>query len=226
MRAEQRALLFRSALRSAEVRGARVYNPTSLCEPFEEKPFQLAAFADHGIPIPDTLITSSARAAAIAVDALEAAGKQAIIKPLIGGHTARLFDDNVRRALHAGTALPGAVIIQERIAGDDVRVTLIDGEPVSVVRIASTAIDYRDDDAYSEGGAHYEPVQLPAADLDVAVRAAAVCHHRWSGVDLRVSAGHPAVVLEANSAPRYLDIERKTGVAITAHLVNRLLSNL
>jgi glutathione synthase/RimK-type ligase-like ATP-grasp enzyme len=222
MRAEQRALLFRSALRCAESRGARVYNPTTLCEPFEEKPFQLAAFADAGMPIPDTIITSNNEAALLAIDALAAAGKQAIIKPLIGGHTARLIDDNVRRALH-NTPLPGAVILQERIAGDDVRITIIDGDPVSVVRIVSSAVDYRDDRNYRSGGAQYEPVVLPPADLDVAVRAAAVCHHRWSGVDVRWQHGQAAVVLEANSAPRYLDIERKTGVRITAHLVERLM---
>jgi glutathione synthase/RimK-type ligase-like ATP-grasp enzyme len=221
-RAEQRALLFRSVLRSAEARGAKVYNPTGLCAPFEEKPFQLSAFADHGVPIPETLITSSCHAALLAIDALVAEGKQVIIKPLIGGHTARLVDDHIRRAMTT-TQLPGAVIIQERVAGDDIRVTIVDGEPISAVRVVSSATDYRDDPDYRRYGGRYEPVQLPRADLDVAVEAAAICHHRWSGVDMRWRDGHAAVVLEANSAPRYLDIERKTGVNITQQLVQRLL---
>jgi glutathione synthase/RimK-type ligase-like ATP-grasp enzyme len=222
-RAEERALLFRSVLRGAELRGARVYNPTMACAPFEEKPYQLAAFVAHGLLIPDTLITSNAAAALVAVNHLASLGKEAIIKPVIGGNTARLVDASIRERL-ASSPLPGAVIVQERIAGDDIRVTIIDGEPVSVVRIASSAIDYRDDPNYVSGSPLYEEVVLPPDAVEAAVRAAAVCGHRWSGVDLRWRAGAPAVILEANSAPRYLDIERRTGAAITAHLVSRLLA--
>jgi glutathione synthase/RimK-type ligase-like ATP-grasp enzyme len=52
------------------------------------------------------------------------------------------------------------------------------------------------------------------------VRAAALCHHVLSGVDLKRS-GARFALLEANASPLYLDIEQKTGAPITADAIAR-----
>ena len=51
------------------------------------------------------------------------------------------------------------------------------------------------------------------------MKAADLCHHVLSGVDLKRDSHGTYTLLEANSAPVYLDIERKTGAPITERIV-------
>ena len=170
--------------------------------------------------MPRTLIASLPLAAVRFVDALAAEGVQAIAKPLIGGATAKLIDAAARARLES--LGPAPIILQERVPGDDVRVTLVNGAVVSAVTIPSAALDYRDDPAYAAGAASYQALDLPRAAREVAVRAAALCAHRISGVDLKRTADGRFVLLEANAAPRWLDIEEKTGAPITDAVVELL----
>lgn len=219
--AQERVQLAQAALAAAEARGGRVLNPCASL-PFESKPWQLTAFARAGLPIPRTLITAMPLAAERFVAALEAEGREAIVKPLIGGATARRIDAAARaRLVLLG---PAPVILQERVVGDDVRVTVVDGAVVSAVVIASATLDYRDDPAYASGGARYRPVELPEQARACAIGAATTCAQRISGVDLKRTAQGTYVLLEANAAPQWLDIEEKTGAPISAAVVAALLS--
>ena len=217
--AQERVLFAHAALSAAEARGARVINPCASL-PFESKAHQLGAFTRAGLPSPRTLITSLPLAAERFVEALAAEGAQTIAKPLIGGATARLVDDAVRERLVSLAASP--IILQERIVGDDVRVTVVDGAVVSAVVIESDALDYRDDRAYAAGHARYRPIDLPDDVRGLALRAAALCAHVISGVDLKRASDGRFVVLEANGAPRWLDIEEKTNASITAAVLTAL----
>ncbi len=210
--AQERVLLAHAALAAAEAHGTRVINPCAAL-PFESKLYQLGAFARASLPVPRTIVTSLPLAAERFVDALAAAGAQALAKPLIGGATARLVDGAVRERFATLSASP--IIVQERIVGDDVRVTVVDGKVVSAVVIESDAIDYRDDPAYAAGRARYRVTELPDDALTLAARAATLCAHRVSGVDLKHARDGRYLLLEANSAPRWLDIEEKTGAPIT-----------
>ncbi len=217
---QERMLVAQAALAAVEARGGRVLNPCSSL-PFESKALQLAAFSRAGLPVPRTLITGMPLAAERFVDALAADGREAIAKPLIGGSTARLIDRAARARL--GTLGPSPVILQERVAGDDVRVTLVDGAVVSAVVIESATLDYRDDPAYAAGAGRYQPMELSEEVRAVAVRAAALCGHVISGVDLKRTPTGDVVVLEANAAPQWVDIEDKTGAPITEAVVVALL---
>lgn len=218
--AQERVLLAQAALAAVEARGGRVINPCASL-PLESKPSQLGALARAGLPVPRTLITGLPMAAERFVDALAAEGLQAIAKPLIGGTTARLIDDAARA--HLGALGPAPVILQERVVGDDVRVTVVDGAVVSAVVIQSAALDYRDDPAYASGGARYQPMTLPDQARELALRAASTCMQVISGVDLKRTRDGRFVVLEANAAPQWLDIEEKTGAAISAAVATLLL---
>lgn len=217
--AQERVQLARAALAALEARGARVLNPAA-SQPFEDKPHQLAAFGRAALAMPRTLITSMPLAAARFVDALAAEGREAIAKPLLGGATARLVDAAVRARL--ATLGEAPLILQERVPGADLRVTVVDGVVVSAVVIDSATLDYRDDPAYAAGAGRYGTVELDDVTRALAVRAAACCHHVVSGVDLKQTADGRAVLLEANAAPAWLDIEEKTGAPITDAVLDAL----
>ena len=89
--------------------------------------------------------------------------------------------------------------------------------------VRAVAVDYRDDPAYRAGHARYEPIALPADVEALVLRAAAVCRHLWSGVDLKRD-GARWTLLECNAAPRFLDVEHKTSHPITAALLDALLA--
>lgn len=219
--AQERVQLAHAALADAEASGARVVNPCASL-PFEGKPSQLGAFLRAGLPVPRTLITSLPLAALRFVDALAAEGVQAIAKPLIGGATAKLIDGAARARL--SSLGPAPIILQERVPGDDVRVTLVGGAVLSAVVIPSATLDYRDDPAYLAGHASYRTIELPNAASALVLRAAALCAHVVSGVDLKRTDDGRFVLLEANAAPRWLDIEEKTAAPISEAVLSLLLS--
>jgi glutathione synthase/RimK-type ligase-like ATP-grasp enzyme len=90
--------------------------------------------------------------------------------------------------------------------------------------IESATLDYRDDPAYLAGDAGYRVIELPSDTLALAQRAAAPRAHVVSGVDLKRTGDGRFVLLEANAAPRWLDIEEKTGARITEAVLSLLVS--
>lgn len=213
-RSREFAHLAQSCLADLEAAGKRVINPTA-CAPFDEKPLQLATFRRAGLPIPRTLITNLPAA----VLAFEQDVGPLIYKPVGGGAETQLLDDAARARLELLATAP--VIFQERIVGPDIRVTLVGGRVVSSVEIPSTTLDYRSGQRYQEGQQEYRPHPLPHETEQLCLRAAALCHQLVSGVDLKLSA-NGYVLIEANSGPVYLDIERKTGDAITEAIADLL----
>jgi glutathione synthase/RimK-type ligase-like ATP-grasp enzyme len=187
--------------------------------PFDHKALQLAELKRMGAPLPRTLVTNFPDAARIFVDDLHAHQREAIVKPSAGGAEAQLVDDAVRARLPLITSSP--VIVQERVVGDDVRVTVVGDRVVSSVIIESDTLDYRTGAAYRTGGAVYRAHALPAEVSALCVSIARAFSHVLSGIDLkRTPKGY--VVLEANSGPVYLDIEHKTGAAVTDAIVQWL----
>jgi glutathione synthase/RimK-type ligase-like ATP-grasp enzyme len=63
---------------------------------------------------------------------------------------------------------------------------------------------------------------LPKEVEEMCLKAARLCHHTLSGLDLKHRGGLDYVLLEANSAPVYLDIELKTGAPISKTIVECL----
>lgn len=219
MHQNERSSFAQSAIIDLELRGKPMVNPLSTTTPFEHKPLQLAAFERAGLPIPQTLITNWPDAVRI----FETETPRLIVKPIAGGAETLAVED-VRAKLDAIAAAP--VIVQERIDGPDVRVTVVGGRVVSSVVIASDTLDYRGGGAYQRGEAEYEAHALSADGERVAIAAASTCGHVLSGVDLKLRGDGGYVLLEANSAPVYLDIEQKTGAAITDAVLDWLASRV
>lgn len=213
---KERSTFAQSCIMDVELSGKPVVNPLFATQHYDHKPLQLAVFRRAGLPIPRTLITNFPAA----VEAFAADVGAVIFKPAAGGAETGLLDDEARAKLPLIARSP--VIFQEYVAGDDVRVTVVGDEIVSAVTIASDGVDYRAGAAYRAGQASYAPIDLPADVVAHSLAAARVCAHVLSGIDWKRSADGRWALLEANSAPVYLDIERKTGAPISAAIVTWL----
>lgn len=217
----ERSSFAQSAIMDMELRGKPVVNPLLASSPWDHKALQLAVFRRAGLPIPDTLITNFPPAARIFDDAVRGEGGECITKPGAGGAETLLVDDAVRARLDA--IAPAPAIFQRRARGLDVRVTVVGGRVFSSVVVESSTLDYRSGEAYRRGDARYTPLALPPAIEEMSLRAAAVCHHVLSGIDWKHDPETGAwILLEANSAPVYLDIEQKTGAPITEAILRWL----
>lgn len=180
------------------------------------KPAQLSALRRAGLPLPPTLISN------IPEQILEfiAVHREVIVKPVAGGAHAQLWGEAHRERLEQVREAPA--IFQRRVRGKNVRVTVVNDEIISAVEIPSTHIDYRADPAYVDGSLRYVPHSLRGEGRVFALEAARACGHVVSGVDL-IDGGDGYTVLEANGAPRFLDIERKTGAEISARIAALLV---
>lgn len=213
----ERAHLAQSCLLDLERANKPLINPIGASGSFDYKPFQLAAFRRAGFPIPRTLITNLPRA--VEIFARDAGAL--IAKPVAGGAEARALEELDPAALESIRTSP--VIFQERVHGTDIRVTVVGGQVVSAVELPSETLDYRSSEAYRRGDQRYVAHALPPSITTLCTAAAALCHHVLSGIDLKLRSSGEYVLIEANSAPVYLDLERKTGAPITEAIVKWLL---
>ena len=113
------------------------------------------------------------------------------------------------------------VAVQEYIAGEDVRVYVVDGEVVAAARIVTGELDYRRDPNFMD---RIHAIELPP---DVQQRTAAVFEgHRLvcGSMDLRLTEEGEFVFLEVNSGGSYLELQRALGVKISDLLADLLVA--
>lgn len=191
-----------------------VLNPPRYGTFEQQKPLQLIEAAALGLRVPRWQVTNSPEAAAKFAREVG----DAIRKPVRQGDLTRSFS-----ATRAEVIAEGAQLLQERVRGDNVRVTLVDRRVVSSVRLAGLkALDYRADPTYQRGETRYEPHDLGEEVIELLGRLASRLSLRFVGVDLKASEGGP-IFLEMNAAPAWLEIEDKTGAEITAAIADALL---
>lgn len=212
----ERSHFAQSLLFDLERRGIPIVNPLLASGPFDLKPFQLAAFARAGFPIPRTMITNFTPA----VEAFANDAGDVVVKPIAGGAEARLLSELHPAALKTLGASP--VIFQQRIRGADVRVTVVGQQIAAAVEIPSDTLDYRSGSAYKAGDQRYVEHSLPNDATNLCLRVAKLCNHVLSGIDLKHTPEGDYVLIEANSAPVYLDIELKTGAPISERIIEWL----
>ncbi|WP_164779440.1 ATP-grasp domain-containing protein [Paenibacillus kobensis] len=213
-----RAEAIRGWLRIMHERGAIVVNPPSQASKY----YQLYKLRTIGVTLPSTCITSSvgiARAFVVRI------GGQAVCKPLPGGSFCRRVDESFWSSLRDADTFGEPVIFQEEIAGKDVRVNMLEGQVLSahiIVTSHEDILDYRTDPNYLDGAITYRQVCLPDEVTDMCDRAMKALGLRFSGIDLRLTPEGRFVLIECNSMPAYLDIERKTESPITDGIIEYL----
>lgn len=188
------------------------------------------AFADHEVPHPRTVVTSSVGRALEFVEAEHAAGRPAVIKPLGKGGgwgVARIPPGTSRRQILdvLGKYLwwygAGVLFLQEFVpnAGFDKRVLVVDevvlGVEERVVPDADTSWIYN-----ISKGAVGRPGTLSATERAVVLAAYHATHQVVSGVDLITGTDDQPRVLETNSCPGFEGFERYVGVNVASFVLS------
>jgi glutathione synthase/RimK-type ligase-like ATP-grasp enzyme len=181
------------------------------------KPLQALAIRAAGLPIPETLVTTSPDDARRFIDARAGqviyksiSGVRSIVNRIDPEHLARL--DLLR---------DGPAQFQEHIAGDDIRVHTV-GDVAIATRIRSDATDYR------YGGqrgmpARMEPTSLPADVEAACVRLARSLDLPVSGIDLKETPDGRHVCFEINPMPAFSYYEQHTGQPISLAIADLLV---
>jgi glutathione synthase/RimK-type ligase-like ATP-grasp enzyme len=200
-----------------EVTPARVVNRSDPQGSNGAKPFQAQLIAEHGLRVPETLITNDPaevltfRRAHGAIIYKSMSGVRSIVK--------RFGDDDLGR-LEAVRWCP--VQFQELVPGDDVRVHVV-GRDVFATRIVSDADDYRYA-RQSGGSASLYPTEVDDDLADRCVALTAGLGLELSGIDMRISDDGVATCFEVNPSPSYAYYEAHTGQPIAASLARLLAS--
>ncbi len=181
----------------------------------------LQILAQHGVRVPDTVITRYPRR----LDRLmELVGGTPLILKLLRGTqgTGVIFADSaaaVESMLETIWSLGEDIMLQRFIAeskGKDLRALVIDGKVRASMRRIGREGEFRSN--IHRGGVG-EKVKLPAAYEHAAVQAAETCGLKVAGVDLLESSEGP-MVLEVNSSPGFQGLEAATGKNVARMIVD------
>lgn len=218
MRTRERASFFLSWVMRLVEAGAAVINPPAAASVLQDKPLQLQVLERLGARVPRTLVTNDAEA----VRAFHAEVGEVIYKPLIGGAYARRLDEEGLKRLHLLASAP--VIFQERVVGEDWRVTVVGDRVVSCAAVETDGrqVDYREDVGYRAGEPVYREERLPEEVEALCVRAARECGLPFTGIDVKRGADG-FTFLELNTSPVYLGIERRLGHPISRELARLVI---
>lgn len=181
------------------------------------KPLQLAIAKEVGLAIPHTIVTNSVTD----IDAFGARHGRLVQKPVDGGDVCRPLEAADLSRLDP--VLDAPIIVQQRLEGPAVRVTMSRRDVFSAVAISSQFLDYRDDPVYQAGEAVYHPVSIPAETTSLLAQFMERYQLDFAGIDLIQTAQGEHVFLEANSSPMWLEIEQRSGHPITSQLADLLV---
>lgn len=210
----ERHALMTSAFRVLEARGAHVVNPVSKFELHLMKPLQREMLASAGVRVPASLTTNDPQAVIRFAD--QHGG--VIYKPLAGGALVRaLGPEDVKRLKSLRTA---PVFFQQRIIGDEWRVTVLDGAVVGAYSIAIRGtVDVRE-------VLHRAKKKTPPKDVaKISIAAAKALGLTFTSVDVRVDSQGRPWVLECNPTPSVSFYEAPERSPIIRSLATHLLDH-
>lgn len=211
--ASWRLLLERLARRAA------VVNPPASYDVHGLKPFEIAEYLGRGWRAPDTLATDDA-AALLALDE-RGARHGRVRKDLVGGYgftersAAPANLDEARERIGAA-----ALMAQERVEGDAVRAFVLAGRVLVSAQILPQ--DYGEIDS-RRGSSRVRRIELDGELCEISKAVAEHWKMSFAGVDWMCGADGEWVLLECNSAPFFVEFERRTGADIGSALADHLL---
>lgn len=197
-----------------------VANPPASYDVHGLKPFEIATYLARGWRAPTTVSTDAPREL-LAVD-LARTPHGRVRKDLVGGYGyTEVFsppaDEDSARSLLAESAL----MVQERIEGDAVRAFVVGGRVV--VAAESLPQTYGEVDS-RRGTVRVRRIDLPGEVCELSKAIAAEWGMLFAGVDwMRAAGGREWVLLECNSSPFFVELERRTGADIGGALADLLL---
>lgn len=197
--------------------GVPVYNPPRTVEMAVDKALSLARLAGVGVAVPRTWVGESPDDAIIAFERL---GGNVICKPIFGSEGRGLVRIENRemawRAAHGLAQLGSVVYFQEYIQnnGSDLRVMILNGEPLAAMRRIAPKNDWRTNVAQ---GAQSEALkQISQEVAEIAIKVAEVTGGMMVGVDLMQSPDGRWYVLEVNAVPGWRALSAVTCIDVAA----------
>ena len=214
-------IIFRvDALHALEERGIRVVNPARVIERTVDKLWTSATLQRHGLPTPATVVCESIEAAH---EAWKQLGGDVIVKPLFGsmglGMVRVSEEETAFRVFRAIETIRGVFYLQRVVEHDgrDVRVFVLGGRVLGAME--RRAAGWRTNIAR---GGRAEPIALPPAWAELAVRAAAAVNATYAGVDLLPGRDGAVYVLEINGIPGWQGLQQATSIDVAGALADHL----
>lgn len=202
-----------SALRAWELSGVPFVNPVSRFEVHLLKPLQSVQLAAAGVRVPASLTTNDPQA----VRAFADQHRDVIYKTPAGGALVRrLLPRDLERLSALATA---PVLFQQRIEGDEFRVTMLDGECVGAWKLPARGVV----DAREVLEKAKKVKKLDAGVERVCARAAKALGLIFTSVDVRVDADGVPWVLECNPTPSVAFYEKPRTSPVLARLAAYLM---
>lgn len=196
-----------SALRAWELSGTRFVNPVSRFEVHLLKPLQSVQLAAAGVRVPASLTTNSPQA----VRAFAERHRDVIYKTPAGGALVRRLRAADLTEERLATLATAPVSFQQRIEGDELRVTLLDGECVGAWKLPARGVVDAREVLEKAKKLHACPPEVER----VCARAAKALGLVFTSVDVRVDDEGRAWVLECNPTPSIAFYEKpRTSVVL------------
>ncbi|WP_020620292.1 ATP-grasp domain-containing protein [Paenibacillus daejeonensis] len=202
-----------SFLKCLPLHGKLLVNPVDTLLIHFAKPYQIEALRQAGIPVPETLVTSS-RDRVLAF----AQSRQVVYKPVAGGAHCRLLEPEDLVPERLDTLRHAPAIFQEYIQGRDVRVFVLDGKAIAAFELESDEVDYR------LGGQGIRAISIPDEIASMCVAACSRLNLLFSGVDLKRRPDGSYVLIECNPSPMFEGFDRHAVEPIVTTLARYLLS--
>jgi ribosomal protein S6--L-glutamate ligase len=208
-------------LHRLQARGVRVLNPPAAVETCVDKYLAAARLEAAGLRVPPTVACQHADAA---LEAFAALGGDVVVKPLFGSEgrgMVRVTDpDTAWRVFRALERLQSVLYLQRFVPhpGWDLRIFVIGGRALAAMRRRANG-GWRTNVA--QGGSA-EVARLDAAQVELAVRAAAAVGAPVAGVDLLPGPAGEWYVIEVNAVPGWRALAPVSGVDVAAEVVRFL----
>jgi hypothetical protein len=194
--------------------GGRWVNDPRSQEAADRKIVQLEAARRAGLRVPRTLVASRVEEALPFLRALRGRAVVKSLSSLAGDYTRRATPGEVETRLARGPA-----ILQERVDGVDLRVTVV-GRELFCMEADARGTDHPDD--VRAGSTPARPGRLPAALSRRILRLLDLLGLEYGALDLRRRDDGEHLFLEVNPAGQWLHAEQATGHPITAAVVRLL----
>lgn len=205
-----------SALRAWELGGAHFVNKVSRFEVHLLKPLQTEVLSRARVPVPASLTTDDASA----VRAFADHHGDVIYKTAAGGALVRKLTARDLTPKRLATLATAPVLFQQRIEGDEFRVTVLDGRAVGAWKLPATGVvDAR------EVLERAKKTTCPADVERVCVRAAKALDLVFTSVDVRVTKAGKPFVLECNPTPSVAFYEKPSTSPVLKALASHLLDH-
>jgi ribosomal protein S6--L-glutamate ligase/tetrahydromethanopterin:alpha-L-glutamate ligase len=203
--------------------GMPIVNPPLSIERSVDKYHTLALFEEHGLPVPQTVVTESLEEA---IKGFNDLGGDVVIKPLFGSRgigSARVSDHDVAERLFRAILFYHGVLYLQRFIphGDsDIRVFIVGERVVAAMR--RVAPNWKTN--VSLGA---KPVALDCSEemARLAVGASEILGCKIAGVDILESDNGP-VIIELNSQPGWRGLQTVASVNIADEIVKLVISEM